>query len=152
MNDFDERQKNDLEWLAEKGSLVIKDDVISLYKKRAFILKNFYDEGYICLSHFEDELLKRMIKENQVRTTGGLLSEPEYQFIDYVLNKKEFSNGLDLRNKYIHDTCKPDEKVQRHDYAILMKIMILLIIKMNDEFCVRDDSIRKGGEGYYDRE
>ena len=47
-------------------------------------------------------------------------------------------NGLDLRNKYIHDSISKDETRQNYDYAILVKIMIILIIKINEEFCLYD--------------
>lgn len=31
------------------------------------------------------------------------------EYFDYGLNKSEFSNGLNLRNRYIHDTNSVDE-------------------------------------------
>ena len=55
-----------------------------------------------------------------------------------MLNKSEFSNGLDLRNKYSHDTHSMNEKVQIQDYLELLKIMTLVIIKINEEFCLRE--------------
>ena len=63
-------------------------------------------------------------------------SKPEQDYLNYILNKSEFSNGLDLRNKYIHDTCPLDEKIQRQDYMELLKIMVLIMIKINEEFCL----------------
>ena len=60
-----------------------------------------------------------------------------------MLNQSEFSNGKDLRNKYIHDSCPKDEQIQRHDYFEILKIMILMIIKMNEEFCLKDFSVVK---------
>ena len=70
-----------------------------------------------------------MIIDKKVNVCGSLLAEPEYQYIDYILNKREYSNGLDLRNRYIHDSNSANENMQHHDYAILMKVMIILIIK-----------------------
>lgn len=64
-----------------------------------------------------------------------LFSRPEQDYLNYILNKSEFSNGLDLRNKYSHDTCSLDERTQRKDYLILKKIMAFIIIKINEEFC-----------------
>lgn len=51
--------------------------------------------------------------------------------------KKEYSNGLDLRNKYAHDTCPLDEKTQQYDYWELQKIMVLIILKINEELCLK---------------
>ena len=81
-----------------------------------------------------------MVTEGDISYTETLFSRPEQDYLNYVLNKSEFSNGLDLRNRYSHDTCSLDEKVQRQDYLELLKIMVLIIIKINEEFCNRDHS------------
>lgn len=60
---------------------------------------------------------------------------------NYELNKSTYSNGLDLRNKYAHSTYPEDEKIQEMDYMILLKIMILVVTKINEEFCLREQSI-----------
>ena len=89
-----------------------------------------------------------MIDNREVQVSSKRLSKPEVQYIDYILNKREFSNGLDLRNKYIHDSISKDETRQNYDYAILVKIMIILIIKINEEFCLRDDCIGTNSDFY----
>ena len=60
--------------------------------------------------------------------------------MNYILNRSEFGNSLDLRNKYIHGTHSTDEKVQKNDYIELLKLMILIIVKINEEFCLRDSN------------
>lgn len=65
-----------------------------------------------------------------------------------IIDRRYNSNGLDLRNKYIHDSISKDETRQNYDYAILMKIMIILIIKINEEFCLRDDCIGTNSDFY----
>ena len=59
--------------------------------------------------------------------------------MNYQLNKAKFSNGRDLRNKYAHSTYPSDENEQMHDYIELLKIMVLVIIKINEEFCLLAD-------------
>ena len=78
-----------------------------------------------------------------------MLSRPESRYFDFYLNKTDFSDGLDLRNKYIHDTGSLDEKTQTHDYYTLLKLMIILIIKINEDFCLYDE-LKKGGQDYYE--
>lgn len=51
-----------------------------------------------------------------------LFSKPEQDYLNFALNKSEFSNGWDLRNKYCHDTYTLDEKQQEQDYIELMKL------------------------------
>ena len=55
-----------------------------------------------------------------------------------MLNKSQFSDGLDLRNKYIHSSYPLDENVQMNDYIQLLKLMVLVVSKINDEFCARE--------------
>ena len=47
-------------------------------------------------------------------------------------------NGHDLRNKYIHGTHSLKSEVHKRDYIELLKIMVLIIIKINQEFCLRE--------------
>ena len=57
--------------------------------------------------------------------------------MNYVLNKSEYSNGLDLRNKYIHSTYPLDTQQQEQDYISLLKILTVVILKINEEFCLK---------------
>jgi hypothetical protein len=59
-----------------------------------------------------------------------------------MLNKAEYSDGLNLRNKYAHSNYQHDENVQYQDYIELLKVMVLVITKMNEEFCWVDDRKR----------
>lgn len=68
----------------------------------------------------------------------SLFSEPEQDYLNYELNKSSYSNGLDLRNRYAHSTYPENEKIQFMDYIRLLKIMILVITKINEEFCLRE--------------
>lgn len=55
-----------------------------------------------------------------------------------MLNQAEYSNGHQLRNKYVHGSYPLNERKQQQDYIELLKIMVLIIIKINEEFCYRD--------------
>ena len=48
-------------------------------------------------------------------------------------------NYIDLRNKYAHSTYPQSKEVQKRDYIELLKVMVLIITKMNEEFCWIDD-------------
>ena len=52
------------------------------------------------------------------------------------MDNEDYSNGMDLRNKYIHSTYPLDEKQQQHDYIHLLKIMMLTVLKINEEYCL----------------
>ena len=59
--------------------------------------------------------------------------------MNYVLNRAEFSNGLDLRNKYGHGSNSIDEKQNYEDYIELLRIMVLIMIKINEEMLIREN-------------
>ena len=88
-----------------------------------------------------------MIAKGEIVTDNKLLTKPEYQYFDYLLNNSEFSNGKAIRNRYIHDSITTDEKKMNEDYHTLLKVMIMIIIKINDDCCL-NDNIKKTGDFY----
>lgn len=149
LSDFYPYQRIEVDWLIERGAIKVEVDVLSLNVQRANILEQLYRQEVLCLQYVQSEIVRDMIKNNEIIVENTLLSKLEYQYIDYILNKAEFSNGLDLRNKYIHDTGSIDIKQQEQDYIVLLKVMILLIIKINEEFCFRD-RIKEGESDFYE--
>ncbi len=141
-SDFREHQQENVQWLIEHD--IVKensDGYLELNISKVFILKDLYEHDVICPQYFDGEL-KNIIDEwcrnGDLRLADSLFSEPEQDYLNYELNKSSYSNGLDLRNKYAHSTYPVDEKVQFMDYIILLKIMILVITKINEEFCLRE--------------
>ena len=66
------------------------------------------------------------------------ISKNEVDYFNYYLNKRDFSNGLDLRNRYLHGTQPKrgaDSDLHRINYYTLMMLLIVLVIKINDELC-----------------
>lgn len=140
--DFVEYQQKNLEWLMERGTIDIScDGYLMINKERAVVLRDLFQHEVICPHYFSKELrqiVENFIAENEMKFENTLFSKPEQDYLNFALNKSEFSNGWDLRNKYCHDTYALDEKQQEQDYIELMKIMVLIIIKINEEFCNRE--------------
>lgn len=78
--------------------------------------------------------------------SNTLFSKPEADYLNYVLNRSEFSNGLDLRNKYIHDTNSLKEEVFYNDY-LLLRILVLIALKIQDEFFLREEQMNAKRNG-----
>ena len=76
-----------------------------------------------------------MKDENMVRFTDKLFTEAEQDYFNYYLNNK-FSNGLWLRNKYVHATNSHEIEEQENDYKILLKLLVLLILKIEDDLMI----------------
>ena len=83
---------------------------------------------------FRSEALK-MERAGLVYFGNTLFSIPEQSYFNYHLNKSEFTNGLDLRNKYVHGTSADPNKTKEHEYAYLMylKLIVLALLKIEDD-------------------
>ena len=140
-SDFFEHQLPTIDWLIQKDVLYVDDkDVLNLNMKYIAILADMYKHEVVCVQYYEKfkSILKEMEDSNDLRIDSSLFSVPETNYLNYMLNKSEFSNGKDLRNKYIHSTYSREEDVQMQDYMDLLKIMIIIIGKINEEFLLKD--------------
>ena len=128
--------------LISRGVVYTADDGrLRINQKRAVVLKDLFANEVICPAYYGPILksqVEEMVSAEDIRYENTLFSKPEQDYLNYVLNKSEFSNGLDLRNRYSHDTCSLDEKTQSQDYLELLKIMVFIIIKINEEFCINN--------------
>ena len=72
--------------------------------------------------------------ENIVFFESSLFSKPEQAYFNYFLNKK-FSNGLDLRNSYLHGTQASPDEIHKHEYAYFtyLKLLFLAMLKIQDD-------------------
>lgn len=85
---------------------------------------------------FADE----MVTKGWLRRGSTLLTEPEAKYFNYQLNNYEFSNGPALRNKYQHGSQADGAGDDAHFdvYIVVLKLLIALVVKINDDFCLRD--------------
>ena len=130
---------NQIKWLSNRNVIVIENNIIKLNQSRAFILNDLYLHDVICRDYYPTQLknvLDEMCISKDLEYGSTLFSKPEADYLNYILNKSQYSNGLDLRNRYIHSTYSYDEEENKRDYIELMKIMVLIIIKINEEFCI----------------
>ena len=141
MEDFHEYQQGSLTWLIERGTIV-QEPVgrLNINKGKVFVLRDLFENEVVCPNHYGRwaSEIQALVMSGDMEYENTLFSRPEQAYLNYMLNKSEYSNGLDLRNKYSHDTCSLKEEVQSQDYIELLKIMVLIIIKINEEFCLRE--------------
>lgn len=121
----------------EKGDLSFDLDLI-------IILKKLYEQDVLCINYFQKKEKKiEFLKEKKmIYYENTLFSKNEYDYLNYYLNSK-FSNGLELRNKYAHGTHSTDGSQHFNDYFKFLEILVLIIIKINEEFCLYDDFKKK---------
>ena len=144
--EFPEWTMNDLNWLVSRNTITVDSEGnIQLNIPKVRVLKDLYDHEVICISHCKNmDIVNYLIDAGDLRCDSSLFSIPEQNYLNYMLNKSSFSNGLGLRNKYIHSTYPTDENQQMKDYLRLLKLMLITVIKINEEFCLVNRLDTKG--------
>lgn len=138
--DFYDYQKPLIDQLL-KQNLLFCDDTEGLQfpTSKIFILREFYLNEVLCITYFNSSYVNELISNNSIVVEGTLFSKPEQDYLDYMLNDRTFDNGPQLRNRYIHGSKYADSNQNMLDYYRLLKILSLVILKINEEFCRRDD-------------
>lgn len=119
----------DILYIDPKGFLKIADEMKT-------VLLFLYYQGVINYYHFPlkvRELIDKLEKAKLVEFDNGLFTRPEIDYFNYYLNKRRFTNGYDLRNKYMHGSNSESENQQQTDYNALLKIFILILLKIYDD-------------------
>ncbi|MBE9917448.1 hypothetical protein G8C92_25885 [Paenibacillus donghaensis] len=134
----------EVEWLIKEQYLSIDVDENVVFKdyQLALLLYDLYMNEVVCYwkcSEYQRNLLDELDEKGMIEFESNLFSRKETDYINYTLNKSQFNNGLDLRNKYSHiqPNIENDEGIHNQNYLILLRIFILTVIKINDDFCTR---------------
>jgi len=144
LDDFKRYQKPAIEELIEEGYLKInsKDYVkIEKFVMLTLIGKLFEDE-VLSYWHFTTDarsVIDEMEKKELIYFDNTLFAENEQKYFNYYLNKSEFTNGLDLRNKYLHGTNRNSDKEHENSYFIYLKLLVLAILKIEDDLIIKNN-------------
>lgn len=140
---YEEHQKPQLNYLIDKGFINIdRDDFVQITNPaRVIILKDLYINEVASFYRYSFELrqeAQQMEAEKIICFDSSLFSKPEQAYFNYFLNKSEFTNGLDLRNSYLHGTQATPDEIQKHEYAYFtyLKLLILTFLKIEDDLII----------------
>ncbi|PKM39317.1 MAG: hypothetical protein CVV04_11410 [Firmicutes bacterium HGW-Firmicutes-9] len=147
LDDFQRYQQISLKKLLDKAYLAFdrKGKIQFSNPKVIYLLKELYNNEVLSYWRFPNDfrtIIDELMEKGLVEAKSTLLSKSEEAYFNYHLNKSEFSNSLDLRNKYSHGTQPSDEtseKIHERNYFIFLKLLILLIIKINDDLDIIDE-------------
>lgn len=137
---FEDYQIPSIDWLINHNIIKIDNKKrIMPYWEKIKILNELYQHDVVCFSYMKkyQSIIMELNKMGLVQFSSSLFSRPEQDYYNYLFNKSEFDNGLDIRNSYTHGTQRVDENQNKQDYFIFLRIMILIVIKINEEFCLK---------------
>lgn len=142
-SDFKEYQLQRIGWLFDNN--IISEDEDGYLKfvdlKLIYVLTELYYKDVLSYWHYPEEIKKvieKLGEQNHVCFESTLFSRNEQDYFDYYLNKRKFTNGYDIRNKYLHGTNSNDEKQYEADYYRILKLIVIIIIKINDDLCIKE--------------
>src|SRR3990167_834656 len=143
-DEFHDYQKAKINKLIDLGVL---EKVAELVKFRSedqvTVLKNLFDVEALSYYHYPSGMqseIDDMASKGWLTRKTSLLTDPEASYFNYFLNQQEFSDGYDLRNKYLHGSQadKDDENAHYTTYIIGLKLMMALVIKISSDFLLKD--------------
>lgn len=146
--DFQDHQWQRMQWLFDENLIFENEDgyIKIVDTSTSFILKELYYEDTLNYYHYSIGLrgvIDLLEKNKIVNLECSLLSQNEQDYFDFYMNKSKFTNGYDIRNKYLHGTNSNDEKQYKSDYFSILKLIIVIVLKINDDLCLKDEYIDK---------
>ena len=139
---FAGHQKPGIDFLLTRGVLVNDDSQIKLASAAQFLaLRELWDNdagNYWCHSPGGRAAIDAMVADGWLERRSTLLTTSEADYINYFLNQAGPTGGLDLRNRYLHGSQADgdDNAVHLHTYLIALRLLIALVIKLNDDLCL----------------
>lgn len=144
-DDFLEYQKRQVDYLIEQGILQDDGGRVWFAQSRQFrVLSDLFESEAASYYHYAAEtrtVIDKLVDRGWLVRRSSLLAEPEAAYFNYCLNQRDFADGPNLRNKYLHGSHvdPSDENEHRQSYLVILKLLVALVIKMNDDFWLRPD-------------
>lgn len=137
-HDLEPFQCQGIDYLVAHNHLTIESDgSITIVKPHMItLLAILYRQEVLSYWHFDGSarmLIDELERLGYVEFEDTLLTREEVRYFNYYLNKRDFNNGLNLRNKYLHGTNSSNPDEHRYDYYRLIKVLILILLKIEDD-------------------
>jgi hypothetical protein len=139
LDDFHGYQMPLIEALVDCGVLKEVDGKLHFVSAaRLRVLKDLYESEAVNYGHYvngEKEWLDLMIDRGWLRSGATLLTEAESSYFNYYLNRFQFSDGPNLRNRYVHGVQRDGDNENDHftTYIRVLNLLLDLVIKINDD-------------------
>jgi hypothetical protein len=145
LNQFQNYQQPLINYLIAEGYLHIDDNGHVKMKKdiELYLLGDLHRNEVISYWHFPAEVrdvIDEMEEDGLVQVDNTLFSKQESDYFNYYLNKKGFTNGLNIRNKYLHGSNSGSDKEHKNEYYILLRLVILVLLKITDDLALKNSN------------
>ncbi len=135
---LNEDQQNYISFLEKEGMVRLNEQgIVELVDPfQVFISGRLRENGAMSYWRYPAGIrakVDEMIENKILKHNPLLFSSEEVSYINYYLNKKEFTNGHDLRNKYLHGSNNRELEVQQTDYRFFLRIVVLILLKLKDD-------------------
>jgi len=110
-----------------------------------FIIGKLYKDEVISYWHFSQRIrvvIDQMQKEGMICFGKTLFSKSEQKYFNFYLNKSDFTDGLDLRNRYLHGSNSDSDEEHQNSYLIYLKLFVLALLKVVNDLAL-DVSIER---------
>lgn len=143
-NQFEDYQGDIINELINMNEVMVDQDKCVIIKNelKIYLIGQLYNHEVISYWNYPEEIrviLDEMEKENLIYFEDTLFSKQEINYLNFYLNKKEYTNGRDLRNKYLHGTNPYSKEQHKSDYHALLKLLILILFKIDDDLTINKD-------------
>lgn len=151
-SDYNIHEQKMIDWLVDKELLAVDNNYIKLKNKPLInIYADLYFNEVINYCRYPKQLtniVDSLIEKGILYSENTLFSKPEQDYFNYYLNMSEFIDGFDIRNSNLHGSQSGDRNSEIHSsrYMIILQLLILIVIKINDDLCIYDENKKNTGD------
>lgn len=142
-SNYEAHQHEYLNYLIDNNYIAIDENncIFVPNWNRVLILRDIFENEVASFYHYPTDIQEEVMdmgKEGIVFFGSSLFAESEQNYLNYYLNKSEFTNGLDLRNSYLHGTQANPSETHLHEnsYLLYLKLLTLVIFKIEDDLFI----------------
>lgn len=146
IDNFANYQRPQIDQLIADDYLMLNNNNCVKLKKKLmlFLIGEMHSANVISYWHYPElirQTIDDMAKDGLVTFDNKLFTKEELNYFNFYLNKKEYTNGYDLRNKYLHGTNTASENEHHSEYYMLLKIVILAVLKIEDDLILNKTAL-----------
>lgn len=151
---YEYHQKPNIDYLIENGYLINDNGILKLGNiARITALHQIFNRREISYYHCQPDVraeIDKMVIEGWLKYDDYLLSPKERHYINFYLNTSEYTNGMQLRNKYSHGvtSCIEFDEEHKNAYYYFLMIFVIILLKMDEDMKISSYLDKQAGNSY----